>query len=168
MVIVLGAATAALESSSYTHKEVIMNIAILKGGEVIDAAVFDDIEIAQEFLDASVWEDADAVAELPEGYGIGDSYADDEWEKAPQPEPPEPWEPPLDPFTLLIYRVTMLEIAAGRTDYAEELLEGDMLPQDKKTALAEQLINSGMLSPERQAELESYVEKVKEAQAAKG
>ena len=77
-----------------------MNIAVIKDGVCIDAAVFDDIATAQEFLAAGVW-DADGVVELPDGYGIGDSYSGGAWAKAPQPEPaePEPGEP--DPMEFL-------------------------------------------------------------------
>lgn len=69
-----------------------MNIAVLQRGLCIDAAVFDDLETAQEFLDMGVWPDADEVEELPDGYGIGDTY-DGEWHKQKLPEPPEPETP---------------------------------------------------------------------------
>ena len=58
-----------------------MQIAILKDGAVIDAAVFDDFETAQAFLAAGVWPDADAVQALPEGFGIGDLFDGLAWTK---------------------------------------------------------------------------------------
>jgi hypothetical protein len=68
-----------------------MNIGIIKDTLCIDAAVFETIETAQRFLADGVWTDADDVRELPEGYGIGDSFIDGAWVKAPEPEPgPEP------------------------------------------------------------------------------
>lgn len=70
-----------------------MNIAIIKKGLVINGAVFDDLETAQSFRVNGVWADigADSIAELPEGYGIGDSYINGEWIKA------EPLEPEIIP-----------------------------------------------------------------------
>ena len=70
-----------------------MNIAIIANQTVINAAVFENIETAHTFLAAGVWPDADAVVELPDGYGIGDSYNGSAWVKAPEPEP----EPELEP-----------------------------------------------------------------------
>lgn len=69
-----------------------MNIAIITGGACVDACVFDSMDTAREFLEAGVWPGADDVTELPEGYGIGDSYdaATREWSKAPAPAEPEP------------------------------------------------------------------------------
>lgn len=75
-----------------------MNIAILKDKNVTNTVVFDNFETAQEFFNNGVWPDTDDIMELPEGYGIGDSYIDGEWIKAPQPELPEPEpEPELEP-----------------------------------------------------------------------
>jgi len=73
-----------------------MNIAIIKQTLCINTAVFPALSMAQQFLDRGMW-DADDVQALPEGYGIGDSYIDGEWIKAPQPEQPEPPEP-LEPI----------------------------------------------------------------------
>lgn len=74
-----------------------MNVGIIKGGTVVNAAVFDSFDDAQAFFEAGVWPDAEAIVELPDGYGIGDSYdaQTGEWTKAPAPEPPEP-EPTLE------------------------------------------------------------------------
>lgn len=67
-----------------------MNIGIIKSTVVIDAALFDDMATAQQFLALGVWPGADVVAELPEGYGIGDSYDGENWIKAPTTQPEEP------------------------------------------------------------------------------
>lgn len=75
-----------------------MNVAIITDGVVENSCVFDDILTAQEFLTANVWPGAEVVIELPEGYGIGDSYDEQtgEWTKAPAPEEPEEPEPTLE------------------------------------------------------------------------
>lgn len=66
-----------------------MNIAIIKDGTCINIAVFDNLDTAQQFLTAGVYQ-ADSIIELPDGYGIGDSYDGSTWTKAPEPEPVEP------------------------------------------------------------------------------
>lgn len=81
-----------------------MNIAIIKDNLCINIALFDSLETAQSFLTAGVY-DADAVVELPDGYGIGDSYDGSAWTKAPEPEP-EP-----EPTATLEARVTAIEDA---------------------------------------------------------
>jgi len=58
-----------------------MNIGIIKNTICIAAAVFDDLKTAKDFLTANVWPGADAVAELPGGYGIGDDYDGEKWRK---------------------------------------------------------------------------------------
>ena len=77
--------------------------AVVEDGVCVNVAVFAD--------------DADLVdfgaVEIPDGYGIGDSYDGEKWTKAPQPEPaPEPvQEPTTDEILLdLDYRVTCLEL----------------------------------------------------------
>ena len=84
-----------------------MNIAILKNNEVVNVTLFSNIETAQYFLAGGVWTDigADSVEELPDGFGIGDSYKNGVWEKAPAPEPPEP---PTEPETLTNEQLTKL------------------------------------------------------------
>lgn len=79
-----------------------MNVAIITDGVVENSCVFDDILTAQEFLTANVWPGAEVVIELPESYGIGDSYnaQTGEWTKAPAPEEPEEPEPPEPEPTL--------------------------------------------------------------------
>ena len=86
-----------------------MNIAIISGGKVTDACLFDDLATAQSFLTAGVWPGAEMVLELPDGYGIGDSYdaALGTWTKAPEPEPEPPMPP--EPTTALEERVAALE-----------------------------------------------------------
>lgn len=86
-----------------------MNIAIISGGTVINTAVFEDLKTAEEFLTMRVWPGAEAVVELPDGYGIGDSYDGSAWTKAPAPEP-EP-EPEPEPTATLEERVTAIEDA---------------------------------------------------------
>ena len=87
-----------------------MDIAILASGKVTDACVFDDLATAQSFLAAGAWAGAEMVLELPEGYGIGDSYdaASGKWTKAPAPEPEPPVDPP-EPEPALEERVAALE-----------------------------------------------------------
>lgn len=65
-----------------------MNVAIIKNGTCINSALFDSLKTAQSFLTAGVFE-ADSVVELPDGYGIGDTYDGETWTKAPEPEPGE-------------------------------------------------------------------------------
>lgn len=69
-----------------------MNIAIISNGKAVNAAIFADLQTAQSFFASGVWPEADAVIELPEGYGIGDSYdaQTGKWTKAPTQEEPEP------------------------------------------------------------------------------
>lgn len=86
-----------------------MNIAIIKDGTCINIALFDTLETAQSFLTAGVY-DADAVVELPDGYGIGDSYDGSAWTKAPEPEP----EPEPEPTATLEERVAAIEDAIER------------------------------------------------------
>lgn len=81
-----------------------MNIGIIKTGTVVNAALFNGFDDAQAFFEAGVWPDAEAIVELPDGYGIGDSYDAQTgvWIKAPTPEP-EPEQ------TSLAERVATLE-----------------------------------------------------------
>ena len=85
-----------------------MNIAIIKDNLCVNIALFDSLATAHTFLAAGVY-DADAVVELPDGYGIGDSYDGSAWTKAPAPEP-EP-EPEPEPTVTLEERVTAIENA---------------------------------------------------------
>ena len=89
-----------------------MNIAIIKDGTCINIALFDSLATAQSFLTAGVFE-ADSVVELPDGYGIGDSYDGETWTKAPETEPdesePEESEPSME--ATLEERVAAIETA---------------------------------------------------------
>ena len=83
-----------------------MNIAIIKDGTCINIALFDRLETAQSFLTVGAFE-ADSVVELPDGYGIGDSYDGTTWTKAPEPVEPEP----VEPEVTLEERVAAIETA---------------------------------------------------------
>jgi len=76
-----------------------MNIAIIQDGACVNVAVFESLSTAQLFLQDGVWQGAEDVAELPEGYGIGDFYDGSTWEKAPVLAPPEPPNPPKPPVS---------------------------------------------------------------------
>lgn len=84
-----------------------MNIAVIKDGVCVNVCVFQDLKTAQSFLKANVWPGASEVLETPDGYGIGDSYADGAWTKAPS-ERPEPVEP-VEPEPTLSERLTAAE-----------------------------------------------------------
>ena len=66
------------ENSSINQEEHIP-VGILKDGVCIDAAEFERLEDAQAFLLLGIWPSADAVAEIAEGYGIGDLFLDGVW-----------------------------------------------------------------------------------------
>lgn len=83
-----------------------MNIAIIKDGTCVNIAVFDNLDTAQQFLTAGVYQ-ADSIIELPDGYGIGDSYDGSTWTKAPEPVEPEP----VEPEVTLEERVAAIETA---------------------------------------------------------
>jgi len=119
-----------------------MNIAIIKENEVINAAVFDDIETARQFHEMGVWAEsaADGVAELPDGFGIGDSYLGGEWVKKPQPEIDEPQEPETVPEPSLEEKVAQLEKeiselkksnAEFQTDFYMRLVSKDIIDIEK-------------------------------------
>ena len=82
-----------------------INIGIMRKGVCIEVAVFDSIETAQAFFAAGMWVDADTIAEIPDGYGIGDLFDGEDWTKQDPGEPdtmppPEPYsmpEPSPDP-----------------------------------------------------------------------
>lgn len=90
-----------------------MNIAIISGSKVINTAVFEGLKTAEGFLAMNAWPQADAVVELPDGYGIGDMYDGTSWTKAPDPEPEEP-EPGQESGATLEERVTAIEDAIER------------------------------------------------------
>lgn len=60
-------------------KQQCIEVGIIKDGICIDAAVFQGLETAENFLADGVWPEADAVVELPTGYGIGDLYDGEIW-----------------------------------------------------------------------------------------
>ena len=80
----------------------------IENGICVNVIAFDDSATAADY-------ELFGAVELPEGYGIGDSYDGEKWTKAPQPEPeptPEPeQEPTTDEILLdLDYRITCLEL----------------------------------------------------------
>ena len=58
-----------------------VTLAVLREGEVIDVAEFQDVNTAEQFLQNGVWPQADAVVVLPEGFGLRDVYDKGEWVK---------------------------------------------------------------------------------------
>ena len=108
-----------------------MNIAIIKDGVCIDMCVFEAIQTAQEFLQGDVWPGASHALEAPDGYGIGDSYADGAWTKAPskQPEPVEP----VEPAPTLSERLTAAE-------KQNKLLSAQIKAQSERTEFLEDCI----------------------------
>jgi hypothetical protein len=67
------------------QEDLSMRIAIIKDTKCVNSAVFDDLETAEQFLEMGAFGEADEVAELPDGYAIGDTYESGEWSKKPEP-----------------------------------------------------------------------------------
>ena len=114
-----------------------MTIAIISNHAVINAAIFDNIETAQSFLASGVWPEADAVLELPEGYGIGDTY-DGEWhhqivatEPVPDPEPSA-----LERIAAAVEYQTIAKLPDSSTDYFSET-DYQASPQERIAAALE-------------------------------
>ena len=116
-----------------------MTIAILSNHTVINIAVFHDIETAQSFLASGVWPEADAVIELPEGYGIGDTY-DGEWHHqtvTPEPEPaPDPEPSALERIAAAVEYQTLVKLPNSSTDYFSET-DYQASPQERIAAALE-------------------------------
>lgn len=114
-----------------------MTIAILSNQTVINAAIFNDIETAESFLASGVWPEADTVLELPEGYGIGDTY-DGEWHNQtfkPEPEPdPEP--SALERIAAAVEYQTIAKLPDSSTDYFSET-DYQASPQERIAAALE-------------------------------
>lgn len=114
-----------------------MVVAILSNHTVINAAIFDNIETAQSFLASGVWPEADAVLELPEGYGIGDTY-DGEWHNQtfkPEPEP-EPETPAIERIAAAVEYQTIAKLPNSSTDYFSET-DYQASPQERIAAALE-------------------------------
>ena len=62
-------------------KEKVTPVGVLQAGVCIDSAVFQCLETAEQFWKRGVWPEADGVAVLSEGYGIGDYYDGEIWTK---------------------------------------------------------------------------------------
>lgn len=114
-----------------------MTIAIISNHAVIDAAVFNDIETAQSFLASGVWPEADTVIELPEGYGIGDTY-DGEWHNQTfKPEPEPEVEPtPIERIAAAVEYQTIAKLPNSSTDYFSET-DYQASPQERIAAALE-------------------------------
>lgn len=114
-----------------------MTIAILVNQTVIDAAVFNDIETAQSFLESGVWPDANTVLELPDGYGIGDTY-DGEWHhQTVTPEPEPEFEPTsIDRIAAAVEYQTITKLPDSSTDYFSET-DYQASPQERIAAALE-------------------------------
>lgn len=114
-----------------------MTIAIISNQVVVNVAVFNDLETAQSFLESGVWPEADAVLELPEGYGIGDTY-DGEWHNQtfkPEPEP-EPETPAIDRIAAAVEYQTIAKLPNSSTDYFSET-DYQASPQERIAAALE-------------------------------
>lgn len=116
-----------------------MNVGIIKSGTVVNAAVFDSFDDAQAFFEAGVWPDADMVLELPEDYGIGDTY-DGEWHHqivTPEPEPePEPETPAIERIAAAVEYQTIAKLPDSSTDYFSET-DYQASPQERIAAALE-------------------------------
>lgn len=62
-----------------------MNVGIIKEGVCINTALFGNMAAAQEFFSAGAFGGADGIAEVPDGYGIGDIYSGGIWERTLRP-----------------------------------------------------------------------------------
>lgn len=114
-----------------------MTIAIISNQVVVNVAVFNDLETAQSFLASGVWPEADAVLELPEGYGIGDTY-DGEWHNQtfkPEPEP-EPETPTIERIAAAVEYQTIAKLPDSSTDYFSET-DYQASPQERIAAALE-------------------------------
>ena len=60
-------------------------IGVMRAGVCMDVAVFLNLDAAEEFLALGVWPRADAVAEMPEQFVIGDAFDGQVWEKQALP-----------------------------------------------------------------------------------
>ena len=116
-----------------------MVVAIISNHAVINAAIFNDIETAQSFLASGVWPEADAVLELPEGYGIGDTY-DGEWHHQTvtlEPEPEPEVEPtPIERIAAAVEYQTIAKLPNSSTDYFSET-DYQASPQERIAAALE-------------------------------
>ena len=114
-----------------------MRIAVIKNGAVIDASIFDTLQLAQSFLDSGVWPEADTVLELPEGYGIGDTY-DGEWHhQTVMPEPvPDPEPSALERIAAAVEYQTIAKLPNSSADYFSET-DYQASPQERIAAALE-------------------------------
>lgn len=102
-----------------------MTISVIKDGVCINMCVFDDIVIARNFLAMNVWPGASEVLEAPDEYGIGDSYADGVWTKAPSEDVDEPALMTLN-LTEDANRVRVRNLIISPTQPDGDIAEGDI------------------------------------------
>jgi len=96
---------------------------VLASGVVVDVAVFREIEMAWAFVAAGVWPGADAVAELPEGFGVGDLFDGETWTKGPQePDEPDPGPEPPPTGNLAEINTAIADISKAMGALLEGLL----------------------------------------------
>lgn len=88
-----------------------MNYAFIKNNICFNIAVFDDIEIVEEFKIVLKQDGiVDDIPALPEGFGIGDKYEDGVWTKA-ETIPELPKEPTIEDYLVdLDFRVSLIEL----------------------------------------------------------
>ena len=102
-----------------------MNIAVIKDGVCVNVCVFQDLKTAQSFLKANVWQGASEVLEAPDGYGIGDSYADGVWTKVPSEDVDEPALMTLN-LTEDTDRIRVRNLIISPTQPDGDIAEGDI------------------------------------------
>lgn len=58
-----------------------MDIAAIKNNICISVYIFKSLDDAQIFIESGLLGDVDLVTELPDGFGVGDSFIDNTWSK---------------------------------------------------------------------------------------
>lgn len=102
-----------------------MDIAVIKNGICINVCVFSDLATARNFLAMNVWPGASEVVEVTGGYGIGDSYVNGEWTKAPSEDADEPALMALDP-TEDTGKIRVRNLIISPTQPDGDIAEGDI------------------------------------------
>jgi hypothetical protein len=60
-----------------------INAGVIKDTVCVNAVVVESIELAADLFARGGFGDADTIAAIPEGFGIGDLYTGAGWEKRP-------------------------------------------------------------------------------------